>query len=357
MNKALIESRIVALVRGYLAAANDDAVAAACRTVMDEVVAQAVTSSEGGKRLRALLALDAYAAAAGATPAQDADGGHDAMLDLACAIEVFQTAALVHDDIIDDSDLRRGKPSAHRALAAATRSDPIGTGLGIMLGDLLATASVAIANTAARRFGDAAALVDTFLTMHREVEVGQVLDLAVELTPLDDPQALADASLNVFRWKTASYTTIAPIELALLAAGRTPRDARKQALAVGRPLGLAFQLADDLLDVVGSSRNTGKPVGGDIREGKRTVLLADALAAANDDERVALRAMFEAPSRSDDDVRRAISMFTATGAVDRSRERIAGLWRESRAAIGGLGLDETGRTLLEAACARFVPLA
>lgn len=353
MNKALIESRIIALVRNYLTASDNDAVAAACRTVMDEVAAQAVTSSEGGKRLRALLALDAYAAAAGADPTRD----DDAMLDLACAIEVFQTAALVHDDIIDDSDLRRGKPSAHRALAAATRSDPIGTGLGIMLGDLLATASVAIANTAAHRFDDAAALVDTFLTMHREVEVGQVLDLAVELTPLDDPQALADASLNVFRWKTASYTTIAPIELALLAAGRTPRDARTQALAVGRPLGLAFQLADDLLDVVGSSRNTGKPVGGDIREGKRTVLLADALAAASDDDRDALRTMFEAPSRSDDDVHRAIGLFAATGAVDRSRERIAGLWRESKAAICGLGLDEAGSTRLEAACARFVPLA
>lgn len=115
--------------------------------------------------------------------------------------------------------------------------------------------------------------------MQREVEIGQVLDLAVEMTPLSNPEALANASLNVFRWKTASYTTIAPLLLALLAAGESPDQARHCALAVGRPLGLAFQLADDLLDVVGSSRNTGKPVGGDIREGKRTVLLADALSA------------------------------------------------------------------------------
>ena len=82
-----------------------------------------------------------------------------------------------------------------------------------------------------------------------------------------------EASLNVFRWKTASYTTIAPLEFGMLAAGIGKDDARKQALAVGLPLGLAFQLADDLLDVVSSSSNTGKPVGGDIREGKRTVLL------------------------------------------------------------------------------------
>ena len=101
------------------------------------------------------------------------------------------------------------------------------------------------------------------------------------MTPLSNPEALANASLNVFRWKTASYTTIAPLLLALLAAGESPDQARHCALAVGRPLGLAFQLADDLLDVVGSSRNTGKPIGGDIREGKRTVLLADALSAAD----------------------------------------------------------------------------
>ena len=68
-------------------------------------------------------------------------------------IEVFQTGALVHDDIIDDSDLRRGKPSAHRALATDTHSDAIGHGLGIMLGDMLATASVDIANKAACRLG------------------------------------------------------------------------------------------------------------------------------------------------------------------------------------------------------------
>mgnify|MGYP000573928444 CR=1 FL=1 len=203
------------------------------------------------------------------------------MIDLACAIEVFQTAALVHDDIIDESDLRRGKPSAHHALEQAVHSGAIGRGLGLMLGDILATACIEITRRSASRLPNTDALNEAFLTMQREVEIGQVLDLAVEMTPLSNPEALANASLNVFRWKTASYTTIAPLLLALLAAGESPDQARHCALAVGRPLGLAFQLADDLLDVVGSSRNTGKPIGGDIREGKRTVLLADALSAAD----------------------------------------------------------------------------
>ena len=109
---------------------------------------QAVTSSEGGKRLRALLTLDAFRAFA---PQDVAERDMDAVLDLACAIEVFQTGALVHDDIIDDSDLRRGKPSAHRAFSTGTHSEAIGHGLGIMLGDMLATASVDIADKAASK--------------------------------------------------------------------------------------------------------------------------------------------------------------------------------------------------------------
>ena len=98
--------------------------------------------------------------------------------------------------------------------------------------------------------------------------------------------------MNVFRWKTASYTTIAPLEFALLASGRDPRRAHADAMAIGLPLGQAFQLADDLLDVIGSSRSTGKPVGGDIREGKRTVLLADAISGADQRQRRTLIDMF-----------------------------------------------------------------
>ena len=315
-----------------------DPVANSCKAVADAVAQQAVTSSEGGKRLRALLTLDAFRAFA---PQDVAERDMDAVLYLACAIRVFQTGALAHDDIIDDSDLRRGKPSAHRALATDTHSDAIGHGLGIMLGDMLATASVDIANKAACRLGSGSSVVSAFLNMHREVEIGQVLDLAVELNTLDDPEELASASLNVFRWKTASYTTIAPLEFGMLAAGLAPADARKLALAIGLPLGLAFQLADDLLDVIGSSRNTGKPVGGDIREGKRTVLLADAIEAAGDVERRELIDMWEAESRDEAHVRRAIALFESTGAIARSKERIAGLWLESKAAIETLELSQT----------------
>lgn len=350
-NREIIEPRIIQLVRELTAAPATAEVADALKPVMEQVVDQASSSSQGGKRLRALLALDAFDILAGdVTPDR-----RDAMIDLACAIEVFQTAALVHDDIIDESDLRRGKPSAHRALEQAVHSGAIGRGLGLMLGDILATACIEITRRSASRLPNTDALNKAFLTMQREVEIGQILDLAVEMTPLSDPEALANASLNVFRWKTASYTTIAPLLLALLAAGERPDQARHCALAVGRPLGLAFQLADDLLDVVGSSRNTGKPIGGDIREGKRTVLLADALSAADTADKADLVAIFEADCRNDNQVARTIELFTSTGALDRSRERIAALWGESRKAIAGLELNSEAQRRLTEACARFIP--
>lgn len=342
-----IERRIAELVEDFASAPDAAGADGTCERVLRATADQAVLSSEGGKRLRALLAVDAYAAAGG-------DAAHgDAVRDLACAIEVFQTAALVHDDIIDDSDLRRGRPAAHKALGARTGDPALGVGLGIMLGDMLATASVDIADAASRALPNADGIVHAFLAMHREVEIGQVLDLAAALRPLDDPADMAATALNVFRWKTASYTTIAPIELALLAAGASPADARARALAIGEPLGLAFQIADDLLDVVGG--NTGKPVGGDIREGKRTVLLADALERATAGERDEIVAVYGAPTRDDRQIAKIIALFESTGAIGRSRGRIAELWNRTRDAIRGLGLAPEGEALLTAACARFVP--
>ena len=333
---ALIESRIADAVDRFMALDADDTIEGPCLTISREVARQALVSSEGGKRLRALLALHAF----DATDPQGHDDddaharGRDAVLDLACAIEVFQTAALVHDDIIDDSDLRRGKPAAHKALGTTSHSASLGRGLGIMLGDLLATASVDIAHAAAQRMPRPDMIVSTFLRVHREVEIGQVLDLAVELSPLDEPERLARESMNVFRWKRA----------------------HADAMAIGLPLGQAFQLADDLLDVIGSSRSTGKPVGGDIREGKRTVLLADAISGADQRQRRTLIDMFSSQSRGDDDVRRCIELFEGTGAIDRSRRRIRALWQGTLHAIGDLRLPPQDERTLTEACMRFIPI-
>ena len=356
---ALIESRIADAVDRFMALDADDTIEGPCLTISREVARQALVSSEGGKRLRALLALHAF----DATDPQGHDDddaharGRDAVLDLACAIEVFQTAALVHDDIIDDSDLRRGKPAAHKALGTDVAQRVARSRTGHHAGRP-ARHRQRRHRPCRRRSGcpGPTLIVSTFLRVHREVEIGQVLDLAVELSPLDEPERLARESMNVFRWKTASYTTIAPLEFALLASGRDPRRAHADAMAIGLPLGQAFQLADDLLDVIGSSRSTGKPVGGDIREGKRTVLLADAISGADQRQRRTLIDMFSSQSRGDDDVRRCIELFEGTGAIDRSRRRIRALWQGTLHAIGDLRLPPQDERTLTEACMRFIPI-
>ena len=354
---ALIESRIADAVDRFMALDADDTIEGPCLTISREVARQALVSSEGGKRLRALLALHAF----DATDPQghDDDDAHarrrDAVLDLACAIEVFQTAALVHDDIIDDSDLRRGKPAAHKALGTTSHSASLGRGLGIMLGDLLATASVDIAHAAAQRMPRPDMIVSTFLRMHREVEIGQVLDLAVELSPLDEPERLARESMNVFRWKTASYTTIAPLEFALLASGRDPRRhmpthghrtaARPGVPARRRPAG-----RHRIQQIHRQARGRRH------QEGKRTVLLADAISGADQRQRRTLIDMFSSQSRGDDDVRRCIELFEDTGAIDRSRRRIRALWQGTLHAIGDLRLPPQDERTLTEACMRFIPI-
>lgn len=279
------------------------------------------------------------------------------MLDLACAIEIYQTSALIHDDIIDDSPLRRGRPSAHVVLRQKNAPDNFGTGLALMLGNMLATASADIASLALEdhvlQYADAN--LHTFLDMQRAVEIGQTLDLSAETISLDEPDELINSSLNVFAWKTASYTTIAPLELGLCAAGMAPETAHQAAYDIGLPLGVAFQLTDDLLDVIGTSQSTGKPVGGDIREGKHTVLLADALQSADETDRQTLIEIYRQPARSSADVHTALSLFASTGAINRSRKRIRDRWKQTQAAIVTTDLTPESRTALTASCAQFIP--
>ena len=160
----------------------------------------------------------------------------------------------------------------------------------------------------------------------------------------------------MFRWKTASYTTIAPLELAMLAAGYPPEQARSCALAVGEPLGLAFQLTDDLIDVIGSSSAT-RQAGWAATSARASAPCCSPMrwAGATDEQRGELIAVFEADARTEAQTARVIDLFHHTGAIERSRRRIEELWRRSLDAIAHMPADDDARRTLTAACARFVP--
>jgi geranylgeranyl diphosphate synthase, type I len=241
----------------------------------------------GGKRFRALFCYWGWQAVAGRA-------GADALVDapapdpgpvvaIASALEVFHAAALVHDDIMDNSDLRRGRPSAHRQFEAGHRAagwdgspERHGEAAALLLGDLLLGWSdelfdrgvIAAPDPAAAR-----AARTEFARMRTEVTVGQYLDMLEEDSwrRRDEAELLARAQ-RVVVYKSAKYSVEAPLAIGAALAGADP--AQLGALrAFGLPLGVAFQLRDDVLGVFGDPEVTGKPAGDDLREGKRTVLV------------------------------------------------------------------------------------
>lgn len=240
------------------------------------LLAEARTAVSGGKRFRAAFCHWGHRAI---RPSVD----DDAALARACAsLEVLHASALVHDDFMDASDTRRGRPATHRAFeaehrAAHWRGDPrqYGAAAAILLGDLL----LGWAGDMLRRSGfppdDVAPGLALFEQCRNEVIAGQFLDVSVQARGRAD----VDTAMTVLRYKSAKYSIERPIHIGAALAG-APSDQLEQLGRFGLPLGEAFQLRDDLLGVFGDPEETGKPAGDDLVEGKRTVLVALALDAA-----------------------------------------------------------------------------
>lgn len=238
----------------------------------------------GGKRFRALFAVQGFRAVRPFSVHKDIDREFSALLDLACSLELFHAAALIHDDIIDRSDTRRGRPSTHQQFAAQHQlkswrgsADHFGISGALLLGDLLQSWSDELMDRACYDIQDidaARAVRRHFNRMRSEVAVGQFLDIVEEQRPgfADHDEQIA-RSTRVLVYKSAKYSVEAPLLIGAALAGASAD--QEQALAeFGLPVGIAFQLRDDILGVFGDEELTGKPSGDDLIEGKRTVLVA-----------------------------------------------------------------------------------
>ncbi|MGH3596994.1 MAG: bifunctional (2E,6E)-farnesyl/geranyl diphosphate synthase [Mycobacterium sp.] len=230
----------------------------------------------GGKRLRPAFAYWGWRAVS----SKDADAQ---VLLLFSALELLHASALVHDDVIDGSVTRRGRPTAHMKFAALHRerqwrgpADRFGVSAAILLGDLALAwaddivACVDLPHDARRRVRQVWADIRT------EVLGGQYLDIVAEASAAE---SIASA-MTVNTFKTACYTVSRPLQLGVAAAADRP-DVHALFHDVGTDLGIAFQLRDDVLGVFGDPAVTGKPSGDDLRSGKRTVLLAEAVELAD----------------------------------------------------------------------------
>ncbi|MGP2439197.1 polyprenyl synthetase family protein [Streptomyces sp. JW3] len=263
-----------------------------------------------GKRIRPLLCVLGWHAADGG----DGDG-EETLWRTAASLEVFHAFALIHDDIIDGSPTRRGRPSAHRYFAGRHRSRPdadaFGTHAAILLGDLALICSNSFIHTAgltARQRDTVLPLLDA---MRGEVLLGQHMDLMATGRPTDD----VEEAMTIARLKTAKYTVERPLHLGAALAGAGP-DLLARCSAYALPLGEAFQLRDDLLGVFGDPAVTGKPVHDDLRSGKATVLMALATRRATPEQRGTLEALVGRADLDEDGAAHIRHVLQHTGARD-----------------------------------------
>ncbi|WP_328907657.1 polyprenyl synthetase family protein [Streptomyces sp. NBC_00234] len=286
----------------------------------------------GGKRLRARFLWWGWRAGGGGTTGT----GAEAALRLGAALELVQACALIHDDVMDGSSLRRGSPALHVAFArqhfrSGMRGDrtAYGRAAAILAGDLaLAWADDLVldidADPAARR-----RIRDQWQVMRSEMVAGQYLDMHAHASAASSPEE----ALHIACLKTALYSAERPLALGAALAG-TDAPTAKTLCSAGRCAGIAFQLRDDLLGVFGDPAVTGKPSGEDIRSGKLTYLVAMArtLAEKTGDttsQRILERAVGD-PQLSEDDLDRLRQVLEDTGARSAVEAEIERLMRRSR---------------------------
>lgn len=256
----------------------------------------------GGKRLRPLLCVLGWHAAGG-------QGDEAAVIRTAAALEMFHAFCLIHDDIMDNSATRRGRPTVHRVLAHRHGRDHLGTSAAILIGDMALAWSDELLHSAGHPPHRLAALRRVIDVMRQEVIYGQYLDLMTPLTPLTDHEA----ALQVIRFKTAKYTVERPLHCGAALADADP-ELHAALSRYALPLGEAFQLRDDLLGVYGHPDDTGKPVLDDLREGKHTVLIALAAQRADVAQRRLLDTLTGTPDLDHDGAARIRAVLDATGA-------------------------------------------
>ena len=303
----------------------------------------------GGKRFRARFCYWGWRSVAGTHDEPPADSADHPAFVLATALEVFHAAALVHDDIMDRSDTRRGEASAHRHFEAHHRAqgfgkDPVhyGESTALLVGDLMLAWSSELVTQALSGVRTPKIIADTrreFHTMWNEVTLGQYLDIHEESawTTVSDDERFHRA-MRVVTFKSAKYSMEAPLLLGASLADATAEQL-SQLAHFGLPLGIAFQLRDDLLGVFGDPDHTGKPSGDDLREGKRTVLIALAEAEMSSGVRGVFNDMMGDPEVTDEQIAVMQHTLRETGAVDRVEQIIADAAAKARAALDRAALD------------------
>ncbi|EYF02777.1 polyprenyl synthetase family protein [Chondromyces apiculatus] len=287
----------------------------------------------GGKRYRAGLVVAAHL---GLAP----DAPLDAAYDVAAALELIQTYLLIQDDWIDEDPTRRGGPSVHTALGHTLGDARLGAVSALLSSDLtwsLAIGTLAHAPATPERI---VATLRALCDIHQDVVVGQHLDVLGRAEDVEQMHAL----------KTGSYTVRGPLVLGATLAGASA-DVLAALDRFAAPVGIAFQLRDDLLGTFGSEAETGKPVGNDLRAGKRTAVIAWADGRLDAAASEALRKAFGRSDATANEVAAATAALVASGARTAVEDRLDALCAEAEALAASLPVSPRAREILAGAAA------
>jgi geranylgeranyl diphosphate synthase type I len=297
---------------------------------------------DGGKRLRPAFCYWGWRGAGG--------DDTDEIVSAAACLELLHACALIHDDVMDDSDTRRGRPAVHRGFAALHRGegwlgDPgaFGRSAAILLGDLCLIWADQLLNTSGLPAEGRARAAAVFDEMRVELMAGQYLDVLEQARGGRD----IERALRVARFKSAKYTIERPLHLGGTLAGGSPEVLAAYS-SYGLPLGEAFQLRDDVLGVFGDPVETGKPAGDDLREGKRTALVVLALQRATPDQASLVRRHLGDPHLDDAGVAELRGVIDETGALAQVEALIAQRTQEALDALAVAPVTEPAREVLAA---------
>ncbi|RPA64870.1 polyprenyl synthetase family protein [Gordonia oryzae] len=303
----------------------------------------------GGKRLRGQFCVwgaRVAAEASGSTGSPSTPG----VLNTATAIEMFHLAALIHDDFMDGSDTRRGVPTVHRSFTDRHVAEHLsgdagthGSAMAILAGDLCLTWSDELLGDAVADLDRAtrSAVRSMWSTMRDEAFAGQTLDMLAQTRETVTRQR----ARTILRYKSAKYTISHPLRLGGALAG-APVPLLSQYDEIGVLAGEAFQLRDDVLGMFGDPAETGKPVIDDLREGKRTLLVALTQERASPAGRRLLTTSLGNPQVTVDDLLAVRELMVSTGALADTEDRIDDLTASAQEVIGRIEVDESTRARL-----------
>lgn len=292
----------------------------------------------GGKRLRAAFAYWGARAIG-----YDDD---DALVRACTSLEFLQACALIHDDVMDGSDTRRGKPAVHKQFEARHGDEHLfgdaqdfGASAAILIGDLALSWADEMLMTSGLQQAAVNRAKSVYDIMRTELMAGQYLDVLEQFRR----SATVDRARNVIRYKSAKYTIERPLHMGAAIADASA-DQNAALSEYGLALGEAFQLRDDILGVFGDSAATGKPSGDDIREKKQTLLLAQALSTV--EHRDDLAAIMSKRVINQSDIERAQHLITASGAVDIVESAIVTLRDQALAALSNADFTDDAKSAL-----------